>query len=50
MGFLNVGRAQGLTGNQVLSLQLLKPDREQKVRDKNTAILYFPIEWTEPTN
>lgn len=50
MGFLNVGRAQGLTGNKVLSLQLSKPDREKKVRDKNTAILCFPIEWTEPRN
>lgn len=50
MGLPSVGRAQGVTGNQVLTLQLLKPDREQTVRGKNTAILYFPIESTESRN
>lgn len=42
--FPYVARAQWVTGDQVLSRQLLKPDREQTVRGKNVAILYFPME------
>lgn len=42
--FPYVARAQWVTGDRVLSLQLLKPDREQTIRGKNIAILYFPVE------